>query len=253
MARQRNATSTLHHYLGRLPRGGRRGRIGPGVAGEAADGAEADRLALENLGLVVSVARRYWFDGVALDDLIQSGNLGLLRASRSFDRSRGTGLPMWLSFGIRRAILDHLAANQHAVALPRNVHQRLLRGDHQAEARPQRTDRLRPVPLDETEGTDDGGRAARLLPCQPDEAPAAVERAALSADIDELLATLDDSARRLIVERFGLDGCAPRGTVAQAADRGISREAVRLRYNTAMARLAREARSRRLEEWLDRS
>ena len=252
MARQRNATSTLNHYLDRLPRRGRRPSTDEHPTTEhQINEVDDDRLPIENLGLVVAIARRYWIEGVSFDDLIQAGNVGLIRAARRFTPGRGTDPATWLSFGIRQAILEHLARNQHVVALPRNVHQRLLRASSGPGAEGGGVARFRPVCLDATADGDDPDRCALLLPPQPDEAPAAAERAAMTAEVEELLDTLDEPGRRLIVERFGLDGRTPRGAVAQAAERGVSREAIRLRYNTAMARLCREARTRHLEQWLD--
>ncbi|MEL6983332.1 MAG: sigma factor, partial [Actinomycetota bacterium] len=133
MARQRNATPSLHHYLDRLPRrspvdggtirfagddrtGSGRTSNGRTSNGRSSDdrtghpeacGDRATQLSLDNLGLVVSIARRYWFDGVDLDDLIQAGNVGLLRAAASFEPDHGLALATWLSFGIRQAMLDH--------------------------------------------------------------------------------------------------------------------------------------------------
>ncbi len=264
MPSRHHATSTLHHYLERLPRGRRSTRSCP--AGQP----PGDALAIENLGLVVGIARRYWFDGVALDDLIQAGNVGLLRAARRFDGRRNTNPTTWLSFGIRRAILDHLAHHQHVVALPRNVHQRLVgtrpptgtavgppsRGSAGvpvgvpvgASTTPVR--RLLAVSIDESDTDERHDRATLALPAQADDAPIAAERAAMHGEVAALLDVLDDQARRLIVERFGLDGATPRGTMAQAADRGVGREAIRLRYNAAMAKLTTEARRRHLEQWL---
>lgn len=245
MARQRNATPTLHHYLDRLPRGGSSG------FGATRPCQRSEQLSLDNLGLVVSIARRYWFDGVDLDDLIQAGNIGLLRAAASYDSRHGLAPSTWLSFGIRQAMLDHLAGNQHVVTLPRNVHQRLLQARPANGARPGRRLRLQPVPLDEPATNDRPDSTIDRLPPQADEAPEAAEQAMMAVEIDALLDTLDHSARLLVVERFGLDGRPPRGVVAQAAARGVSREAIRLRYNTAMAKLAEEAKRRCLEQWLD--
>lgn len=245
MARQRNATPTLHHYLDRLPRGG----TGSPGAGASCD--RVERLSLDNLGLVVSIARRYWFDGVDLDDLIQAGNIGLLRAAASYDADHGLSPSTWLSFGIRRAMLDHLAGNQHVVTLPRNVHQRLLQARPANGTRPARTLRLQPVPIDEPTAADRPDSTIERLPPQADEAPETAERVMMAAEIHALLDTLDEGARLLVIERFGLDGRQPCGVVAQAAKRGVSREAIRLRYNTAMAKLAEEAKRRHMEQWLD--
>ncbi len=254
MARQHNATPTLHHYLDRLPRGGEttldRGRRSSS-SGTSPRCDRVEQLSLANLGLVVSIARRYWFDGVDLDDLIQAGNVGLLRAASSYDTRHGLALTTWLSFGIRRAMLDHLAANQHVVTLPRNVHQRLLQARPANGARPAKTLRLQPIPLDGPRTNERRDSPVECLPPQPDEAPAIAERAMMAAEVSALLDILDDGARLLVVERFGLDGRTPRGVVAQAAERGVSREAIRLRYNAAMAKLAQEAERRCLEQWLD--
>jgi RNA polymerase sigma factor (sigma-70 family) len=252
MATRRNATPTLHHYLRRIA------TTRPGDRHATGDPRSADRLAVENLGLVLAIARRYWFDGTSLDDLVQAGNVGLLRAVRSFDPERGGRFATWLSFGIRQAILDHLAVDQHPVALPRGVHLRYVRTGSVTIGRTGRRAgtpvRLERVAVDEAADDPDRpgpGRRADRLPHQEDEAPTAVEAAILGHEVRRLLDVLDDNNRELIVERFGLDGRAPRGTVAQAADRGLSREAVRLRYVAAMGRLAGEARRRRLDLWLD--
>lgn len=206
-----------------------------------------DQIALANLGLVASVARRYRFPTVPQDDVIQAGNVGLLRAARSYDPERAGDLSTWLSFGIRRAILEHLAAFQHPVALPRNLHQRLVRPADDptgASIRPPR-----PVPI--TGSADDPERCDRILPPADDHAPAAAERSALIHDVRDLLDALDLQSRTLVAERFGLGDGRPRGTGRQASDRGVSRETIRLRFNRAMATLAAEARARQLDTWLE--
>jgi RNA polymerase primary sigma factor len=252
MAPRHNVTPSLHHYLRRLRR----------PADRTADRANppADRLAGEHLGLVVTIARRYWFDQIDLDDLVQAGNLGLLRATRSFDPSHGGRLATWIAFAVRQSVLDHLAAHQHPIPLPRAVHQRYSGSGHltvggatRAATHRTRLERLTPVEAgDETPDPDATGTAigTTLLPAQADEAPAAAERSILTAEIADLLTILDDGSRRLVAERFGLDGQHPRGVLAQAAERGVSREAVRRRFARAMDRLADEAHRRHLESWL---
>ena len=287
MAPQRPSTPTFRHYLQRLDtppmsdaelsrtyeliRRGREARrrlsessaddeLGPLQAQVAAGRRATEAVVVANLRLVVAIARRYWFDGVLLDDVVQAGNVGLVRAVQTYDPDKGADFTTWLAFAIRNAIISHLAANQHAVALPRGVHGRYLQARRDGTLLPpppggtQPLD-LRPLPLDEPSGGDgvarhDAGRPHDRIEIQEDEAPAAAEATALADEVHRLLRVLDRQRSSIVIERFGLDGAEPRGATAQAMARGVSRESIRLRFNAAMRQLNREATARRLDDWL---
>jgi RNA polymerase sigma factor (sigma-70 family) len=189
-----------------------------------------------NHGLVVAVARRYQHHGLPLDDLVQEGHVGLLRAVDLFDPARGykfsTYVVWWIKQGIRRAV----ATQVPLVHVPGNVQDeraRLARQAHALHAAlghpPSRADlaaalglpRARvdaltaplpaPVPLDLTIGDAETMTVGDLLPdpaaLRPDEE---AEAQALAAAVRAALAGLPPRERAILAARHGLDGEPPR-------------------------------------------
>ena len=221
-------------------------------AARAGDAAARARLTEGNLRLVVQVARRYLNRGLPLPDLIEEGNLGLLRAVEKFAPERGTRFSTYAVWWIRHAIVRALANQARTIRLPVHVELLLGRRAREQERLTQALGRAptaaelaaalgtsveqveeleeirqRPVSLDGPAG----GGERRLGDTVAD--PAADPTAALGALLREradLAAVLDDLAaneRTVLRRRFGLDGAEPETLEAVGRRLGLTRERVR--------------------------
>ncbi len=236
----------------------------------AGDAARAAFVAA-NGRLVVAVARRYQYHGLPLDDLIQEGTIGLLRAVDLFDPGRGakfsTYAVWWIKHALRRAL-----ATQTPLHVPVNVQDeraRLARRAHALHAElghpPSRADlaaamglpRARvdaltaplpaPVPLDQIMGDGETTTLGDLLPDPDADRPDALAEAhALAAAVRAALATLDPRAQAILVARHGLDGTPPRTLQEIGQQFGLTRERVRQVEAKALTRLRDPA----LRHWL---
>jgi RNA polymerase sigma factor (sigma-70 family) len=226
------------------------GELARGI--RAGDEAAKQRLIEANLRLVVQVARRYINRGLPLPDLIEEGNIGLLRAVEKFEPERGTRFATYATWWIRQAVSRALANQARTIRLP--VHVEMLLGRYKRErerltqtlnrvptagelARALGTSeeqigeleelRLQPVSLDAPLGTD----TRRVGDTIVDEAadPAAV-LTRLFHERADLVAVLDDLApneRAVLRRRFGLDGDEPETLEAIGRRLEYSRERVR--------------------------
>jgi RNA polymerase primary sigma factor len=257
--------NTLALYLaevGRIPLLSREEEIALAQRAAAGD-AEAERRLVEaNLRLVVKTARRYVNRGLSLPDLIEEGNLGLLRAVRKFKSDRGTRFSTYAIWWIRQFIVRAIANQARLIRLPVHV-EALLSKYRMAKGR--LTEELeRPptlaelaaaleIPLEHLEGLE--GVAATPLSLEapvgkgrgvlqditPDrEQPgsdAVVDLLRRRVGLREILDTLSSNERTVITLRFGLEDDAPMTLEAIGQGLGVTRERVRQIESVALRKL----------------
>jgi len=223
-----------------------------------------DRMVRANLRLVVNIARGYAGKGLGLQDLIEEGNLGLLRAVEGFDPKMGTRFSTYASYWIKQSIKRALINNGKTIRIPAYMVE-LLSKWRRASARlneelgrsptQEETARMLGLPkkklpiirkaihinnnIPQSDQSDSGWSLGDLL---TDERVKAPDEAMLDHDIlkhaMELLQSLDDREATVLKLRFGLDGHEPHTLKEIGAELGLTRERVRQIEVEALRRLA---------------
>ena len=233
-------------------------------------------LVRSNLRFVVSVAKKYQNQGVALGDLINEGNLGLIRAGQKFDETKGIKFISYAVWWIRQAILQALAEQSRIVRVPLNRAGALHRIGKRSSALLQELGREptaeeiaeeldiseseveRTLALSQSHLSLDApltpGEDSRLLDYLPDQfSPAPDDETyerALSVTIEEALSTLKEREAKILRLYFGLDGQEPMTLEEIGSLLGITRERVRQIKERALVRLRHASRARFLETFL---
>ncbi len=228
---------------------------------KAGDDEALQHLVRANLRFVVSVAKRYINQGLMLSDLINEGNLGLLKAARRFDEERGYRFISYAVWWIRQSIMQSLLDKSRTIRLPQNQTALLIkisrtRSVLQNEGIPTpdpaqiaerldlaEADVLHAMRSDRTQlGLDESGEGdrplAEILPDEGQAAPdAAVLERGLREDLRKCLAALTERERRIIIMYFGLSYEDAQTLQVIGERMGLTRERIRQIKEKALAKL----------------
>ena len=235
-----------------------------------------ERLVTANLRFVVSVAKQYQHQGLTLTDLIDEGNIGLVKAAEKFDETRGFKFISYAVWWIRQSILQAIAEQSRIVRLPLNqsgalskINQEINKFEQIHQRRPSVTELAELTNIEESKieqtakadshhmsidapfGEDDDNSMADMLSSGDDSrTDKQVDYESLTSDLENVLrSVLKDRELKIVRECFGI-GCQERGLEEIGAEMGLPRERVRQIREKSIAKLHDSGHARILMKYL---
>ena len=263
--------------IGRVPLLSSEEEVRLAIAIKDGDEAAKKRLSEANLRLVVSIAKRYLGRGMQFLDLIQEGNLGLIKAVEKFDYTKGFKFSTYATWWIRQAITRAIADQARTIRIPVHMVEtinKLVRVSRQllqelgTDPTPEQIgavmdlapDRVReiqkvaqePVSLETPIGEEEDSHLGDFI--EDEDAPAPDEAASyilLKEQLEEVLETLTPREAKVLRLRFGLDDGRSRTLEEVGQEFGVTRERIRQIEAKALRKLRHPSRSRKLKDYLD--